>query len=134
MLPQKGPGESSGPILWEESKSLRLQEQCRQVMCQLDAFTVAPSPVNTLPSKPKAREVEWEPSVVVVPTPSMPMSPNFLQLAMDQCKMRLNEQGELAPTNTESLHSLLPTTHGFWGCRTCQQVWLQEWPRSSTMF
>ena len=34
--------------------------------------------------------------------------PDFLQLAMDQCRLRLKEQGELVPTNTEPHEILCP--------------------------
>ena len=90
-----------------------LQEQCKQVMHQNDAITAAFSPVKPPLSKPETREGELEPSVALVPVPSMPMSPNYLQLAMDQCGLRFNEWGELVPTNTESPYRFLPTTIGF---------------------
>ena len=43
----------------------------------------------------------------------MPMSPDLLQLAMDQCGLRLNEQGGLVLTNTKSPCGSPPATMGF---------------------
>ena len=111
--PQTGLGESSGPILREEGGDPGLQEKCRQVMHQPDVITAAPSPVKHLPSKPEAREGELEPSVTLVPVAPMPMSSDYPQLAMEQCVLRLNEQGELVPPNTKSPYSFLPATIGF---------------------
>ena len=111
--PQKGLGESSGPILREEHEDPRLQDQCRQVIHQLNAITTATSPVKPSDSKPAAREGELGTSATKVPTSPMLMSPNFVQLAMDQCGLKLNEWGELVQTNTEIPYCLLPTTLGF---------------------
>ena len=47
------------------------------------------------------------------PVSHTPMSPNYHQLAMDQCGLRHNEQGKLVPTNTKSLCSSPPTTIEF---------------------
>ena len=55
---------------WEEGGDPGLQEQCRQVMHQLNAITAVPSPVKPLPSKPEARKRELEPSAALVLTTS----------------------------------------------------------------
>ena len=52
-------GESSCPILGEEGRDPGLQEQCRQMMCQLDAITVAPSPVKFQPSSQGQKRRNW---------------------------------------------------------------------------
>ena len=43
----------------------------------------------------------------------MPMSPDYLQLAMEQCQLKLNELGELVPTDIKSPYSFLSATLGF---------------------
>ena len=89
---QRAVEESPSPILGEEGRDPVLQGQCRQVICQLDAITVAPSSVKSAPSKSGAKEGELKPSAtwdLAIPTP---MSPDFLQFAMDQCGLKLNEQ------------------------------------------
>ena len=89
--PLKGLEKSSGPTLGKESGDLRLQEQCRQVMCQPDAITTAMSPSKTPALQTRGRNGELEPPVALVPTLSTPMSPNYLHLVMNQCGLRLNE-------------------------------------------
>ena len=91
--PQKRPGESSRPILRGESEDPSLQEQYRQVIYQLNAITAAPYPVIPSSFKPGAREGKLEPSSMMVPTSPMLMNPDFVQLAMHQCGLRLNGWG-----------------------------------------
>ena len=57
--PQKGMEESPGPILKEEGRDPGLQEQCRQVMHQLDAITTAPFLVRPPPSKQRQERGNW---------------------------------------------------------------------------
>ena len=47
----------------------------------------------------------------------MPLDPNFLQLTMEQCQLRLNDQGELVLTNPESPGISPPATLGVWAPR-----------------
>ena len=108
--PQKGVGESASPILREEGRDPELQEQCWQVMCQIDTITVASSPAKPLPSKLELKEGEVKTSVVLDLVAPTPMSPSFLPLPMDQCGLRLNEQGELVLTYTKSPCNSPPTT------------------------
>ena len=115
--PQKGVWESESPILGEDGGDPELQEQCWHVMHQLDAITIAPSPAKPLPSKLGLKEGELKPSVALDLVTPMSMSPNFLQLAMDQCGLRQNEQGELVLTNIINPCSSLPITLGFQALR-----------------
>ena len=53
-------------------------------MCQLDAIAVSTFPVKHLPSKAKAKEGELKPPAALDLATPIPMSPNFLKLAIDQ--------------------------------------------------
>ena len=100
MAPQKVVGGSASPLLREEGESLELQEQCWQVMHQLEHMAVGPSPIKPLPTKLGVEEGKVKPLVALDPAALSPLSPNFLQVAMEQCRLRLNEQGGLVPTNS----------------------------------
>ena len=110
--PPKGAGESSRSILGKEDWDQGIQEQCRQAMHQLDAIFAAPSPVKPPSSKPEARGGIGAFSGIGS-CPPIPVSPNYLQMAMVQCGLRLNEEGEPIPTNMESPYRFPPATIGF---------------------
>ena len=111
--PHKGAGESESPVLRGKGRDPELQEHCWQVMHQCDVITVALYPVKPPPSKLGVTEEELKPAAALDLTAPTPMSPIFLQLAMDQCGLRLNEQGELVLTNSKSPCHSLPATIGF---------------------
>ena len=128
---QKTARGSMGPLLWEEGESSELQEQCQQVICQIDAIVATLSPTRLLTPKLGIKEGKAKPLVVSDPVTPMPLGPNFLHLAMEQYGLWLNEQGELVLTNLESPSISPPTTLVFRALRPYQWVWTWGWLGSS---
>ena len=87
---QKGVGGQQAPP-WGRGGSTELQEQCKQVICQIDAMAPTPSRARVLSPKQGVKESKVKPLVVSDPVTHTPLGPNFLHQAMDQCGLWLNE-------------------------------------------
>ena len=106
----KGSMGVSKPYPWRRGQRPRAPGKMSASDCQIDAITVATSPAKPLPSGLGVKEEEAKPSVAL--SSPCPLIPDFLQSPMDQCRLRLNKQGELVPTNAKSPCSSPPATLG----------------------
>ena len=98
----KGSRGVSKPYPWGRGQRPRVPETMSASVAPNWCHHWCPIPSKPLPSKLGIEEGDMKSSVTFDLGIPMPLSPNFLQLAMDQCRLRLNEQGELLLVNTES--------------------------------
>ena len=69
--------------------------------------------------------------MALVPVPPC-LSPKYLQLAVHQCRLRLNDRQVLVPSDTVSLYGSPPTTIGFQTLKAMPAGLGPGWLRSST--
>ena len=77
-----------------------------------------PFPARFLTPEQGVKEGKVKSLVVLDPIISTPLGPDVLHLVMEQCRLQLNEQGGLVPTNPESSSISPSTTMGSRALRT----------------